>query len=281
MKEVLTLLLVFIFSVGIVILNIFVEKKMFNPILLQTSYSVPKNCSVYVLDNGIITMTSRKGRNLLIFFHGQYGNTIFYDGLMKIRDISDTQVILVDYSGFGLSRKDVSIDSFINVHSTVGEWVNRTYGLESYECVTVWGESLGGNPAIKFSCAFNVDRLILASTFASLAKVINLHANTTFSMILKDDLNNELLIKNTKAEEVYIIHSTEDERISFEHAKILFQSSPAPTKLIGIKGGHSNPIYDEDTMRYVSKLICVDDVETMNSILVGMKRRYAELSSLF
>jgi alpha-beta hydrolase superfamily lysophospholipase len=227
-------------------------------------------------------MTTRKGANLLVFFHGQYGNQLIYDKLMHIRNISDTQVILVDYPGFGLSRKDPNIEGFMKTHKIVADWISNTWGYDSYDNIIVWGESLGGNPAIKFSQLVNVDRLILASTFASLAEMISSGMKTgPLGLFLMETLENTKLLKTTKAANVYILHSKSDTRIPFHHASLLLNAAGNKGELVEIRGDHADPIYDQSIITKIAQLIEVNGVCELAEIFYYMKQRYAGIAPLF
>ena len=277
-----TLFILFSFILIFVGLNTMLQKKLFNPIRLPTSYSAPRFCSIHHLRDGVVVMSSRKGSNILVFFHGQFGNQLLYDKLMSIRDISDTQIVIVDYPGFGLSLQEQNIKAFLRVHKTVADYIDETWEFSSYDNITVWGESLGGNPAIKFSCDVEVDKLVLASTFVSLTEMINPGMKEgPLGLILTDTLNNIELVKRTKASRVYIIHSKEDTRIPFKQALMLLKTLEGKSELITIKGDHADPIYDLKAMSQVGPLIYVDDIEELIEIFSYMKRRFVWISQFF
>lgn len=105
--------------------------------------------------------------------------------------------------------------------------------------------------------------------------------NRSFGFLLTETMENDKLLKLTKAGTVHIIHSSEDTRIPFNHANILFKAAGTKSELITIKGDHSDPIYDENVIRRVSELINVDDIEGLTDVFIYMKRRYIGIAPFF
>ena len=123
---------------------------------------------------------------------------------------------------------------------------------------------------------------MLASTFASLAEMMNPGMSTgPLGFILIDTLENTKLLKETKATNVYVLHSKEDRRIPFHHAVLLTQSVEEKSELIEIEGDHADPIYNQYVMSRVSELINVDDVVELARIFSYMKERFLGLSPFF
>ncbi len=76
--------------------------------------------------------------------------------------------MLVDYRGFGKSEGKANSDNILRDADAVYDFVSKYHAPHK---IVVWGESLGGSPALHVAARRPVAGLILLSTFTSLHSV--------------------------------------------------------------------------------------------------------------
>lgn len=213
-----------------------------------------------------------KGRKTVIFCHGNSGNLSHRKYIWDICKQFRLNLVLFDYRGFGQSS---GVPSKCNVKKD-GEAVYRwVHSFTKSKNIIIWGESLGGAAACHIASKYCCRALLLLSTFSSLddALVYNCEGysdkkrnkgeyqgdvkqqrNMMSSVVAKlaklklDMLSNKELLKCVKCP-VAIMHSVEDDMISYQCAKINYTSISHQSKiLIPVKGGHSSPKINKEEL---------------------------------
>ena len=185
-----------------------------------------------------------------MFFHGNLGNISQRDYVIKICENFELNLFLIDYQGFGKSDNYTTPTSILDDAVTSYKFLQKRFGDDK---IIIWGESLGGYPAIYTALKFDCKSLILLCTFASLDDVIkhqklNSIAKSTLRNLFGlcfDHLDNKEFISDVKCP-IAIIHSRNDKMINYKNAKTLYNSINHSCKtLITIDGDHSSPIFEE------------------------------------
>lgn len=189
------------------------------------------------------------GRPLIIYCHGTFGNVSYYNLLIDLTQRLRINLLLFDYQGYGKSSGSPSQKMIVSDAHKAYE-----YALEHHPSseIIVWGESLGGFPAIDIAMKYDVRGLIVMSSFASLERIPQtpnhhwvLRLLGRSLPIIKLDIPNYQSIAQVKCP-VAIVHSVEDKFINFDHAQTLYNHIGHHKRLlIPVKGTHRRPFLTE------------------------------------
>ena len=184
-------------------------------------------------------------RDIVIFCHGTNGNITQRKYVYDFCKMFNLNLILFDYFGYGQSSGKPTEHTLYSSSKIALDYCHSKYKNE----IIIWGESLGGTTATYLATQSSKCKyLILMSTFSSLydllkylkVKYMNDNVIDTLSYIY-NNFPTKKIIKKVKCP-VVIIHSEEDELISIENAKILFNECLIDKKkLIIMKGIHTKP----------------------------------------
>lgn len=191
-------------------------------------------------------------RPTILYCHGTSGNISYQVHIVTLCQRLRFNLILFDYHGYGSStgvatqeNLFVSADKVCNYASSFGTTP-----------LIIWGESLGGAPATYLSSKYNVDLLILLSTFSSLDALAH-DKSWLVKMLGKSlpyithPLRNAEMIQKARCP-VLIIHSEEDDLINVSHAEELLNNVAHEQKdLIKIKGTHRAPHIDHTVLEKI------------------------------
>lgn len=179
-------------------------------------------------------------RPVILFCHGNVGNISHRKYMYLLAKTFHLNLILFDYRGFGQSY---GYSSKTHLRQDVMSVYTYTRKFYSADKILIWGESLGGYPAVYLASKVSGSNLILVSTFSNLTDVISSPSVKSLLYSLIDVLNNGQLISKVKAK-IAIIHSQNDNLIPYQSALKLMSNITSDQKLlITISGAHANPIF--------------------------------------
>ena len=182
----------------------------------------------------------------ILYFHGNSYNITYREYMLKICDILHFNILMIDYQGYGISDGKPSSRNILEDSKTVSKFLLSKVSSEN---VIIWGESLGGTPAIYAAKQIRPFALILFSTFASLHSLLKKSDTNTFlcslATLVTEDINdytnNIQFIKKVLCP-ILILHSKEDDLIPFSNAETLYNNiSHLDKRFEVIKGTHSDP----------------------------------------
>lgn len=196
---------------------------------------------------------------VILYLHGNFGNITHKGYIVDTANRLGLDLLLVDYSGFGRSSGEASIQNCYRDADTAYRMLNRYYSTDH---IIIWGESMGGPLAIRIAASHPCDRLVLHSTFSSLASVLKHNkmmpealAGMAGSMM---DLENEHLMKRIRCPTV-ILHSENDSLVTYENALRSFKLLKHTNKaIIKIHGDHSSPEISMTKMERLARFIDID-----------------------
>ncbi|KAF0164421.1 MAG: Uncharacterized protein FD157_2028 [Rhodocyclaceae bacterium] len=180
----------------------------------------------------------RRTRGLVIFFHGNAGSIAHrLDYLRMFHDLG-LATLIIDYRGYGLSSGSPSEQgTYLDADSA---WLHATQTLGfPADRIVLFGESLGGGVAAQLAAKQRPAALVLASTFTSVpdmgADLYPLLPVRLLAHIRYDSLTRLAQI----ACPLLVIHSRNDDIISFAHGRRLFEAARTPKQFLEIEGGHN------------------------------------------
>lgn len=216
-------------------------------------------------------MSSFPSGSVIIYYHGTDCNISHRKYMFEICRKLKVNLVLVDYRGFGKSEGKASSDNVLRDADAVYKFVSRFYPPHK---IRVWGESLGGTPAIYIAARRPVAGLIILSTFTSFHSVIKgnyllYYLARTVTSDIDENTNNLKMIGQVECP-VLIYHSLDDGLIDYGNALDLLAAVPHNNKrLISIRGEHDKPRFSAEDFREIPRFIGVGEIDddTVDEIL--------------
>lgn len=177
-----------------------------------------------------------KARGCVLVSHGNAGSVEHRLGLAGSLVKMGFSVMLYDYRGFGNSTGDPSETGLYLDGTAAMEWLLANDWQA--ERIVLWGESLGGGVATELATRFDCAALVLDHSFTSAVDAGSDVFPWLPVSLLSIDRYESLSKLPDVAEPLLIIHSPDDETISYEHAERLLEASPGAV-LVTTEGGHN------------------------------------------
>jgi fermentation-respiration switch protein FrsA (DUF1100 family) len=179
-----------------------------------------------------------QARFTLIYFHGNAEDLGHVEpSLRELRDRLGVSVLGWDYRGYGLSGGKPGEPATLRDAHTVLAYVAGTLGVPP-ERVILYGNSVGGGPAVEVAANHRVGGLILRSAFTSAFRVM------THVRILPFDKFNNLGKLSRVTCPVLVIHGTVDDMIPFSHAQKLYAAAPGLKYKLWVGGASHNDLIE-------------------------------------
>lgn len=203
------------------------------------------------------------GKKVVLFFHGNNANISHREYAIEICRQLELNLFLPDYRGFGLSSGASTLDNIKTDAEKIYAFVRKHYDPND---IIIWGESLGGTPALKVASSYSCHKLVLFATFASIEDVIWSNHPTGLMKILgymtkytMTPMPNKEYMKSVTCP-VIILHSKEDDRIPYINAEILCNNvKHGNVELVTFKGSHGCPTFKCDSLPKLSKFLGFDE----------------------
>ncbi len=192
----------------------------------------------------------------LIFCHGNAGNISHRLDSIKLFNEMGLNVFIFDYQGYGKSEgKPTENGTYADAQAAWNYLINER--KEEPENIIIFGRSLGGAIAAWLAKNTKPRALIVESSFTSVEaigqRMYPFMPVKLISRMKYDTLEN---IKHVKCP-VLVIHSQDDELISYDYGQQIFDAANEPKKFLGIRGTHndgflmSGQIYIEGIFRFL------------------------------
>ncbi|MCS6867058.1 MAG: alpha/beta hydrolase [Gemmataceae bacterium] len=175
----------------------------------------------------------------ILYAHGNGGN-ITHRGKVaaQLRQELGAGVLLFDYPGYG---KCPGTPTEAGCYAAAGgayRWLLDVANIAP-ERVIVYGESLGGGPAVELARRVEHRALVLVFCFTSLPAVAKDHYPFLPTFTLMRMRFDNLAKMPQCRRPVFITHGTDDRVVPFYHAEQLYAAAPEPKFLLPLEGqGH-------------------------------------------
>jgi len=251
------LILIIITSVIYILIYNKVDTFYLKPIKVEKlTLDIPENKDKIIkIDNKHYAIYEKRNTNrILLISGGNKGNLDLYHNILeKFKNIYDYDYLFYEYPGFGC------IDEEHNINNCIEEtyyWIQYIRKLD-YKIYDFMGYSLGGGILVECLIRYNIkyaNNIYLAGTFTSISEL--LYETKYFYYILhkiflsKHNLDIYNNLDNIHCNNLYIIHSKDDEKIPYKLAQKNFNSNFKNIKnkiFIDIKGNHKNFEFEPDT----------------------------------
>jgi alpha-beta hydrolase superfamily lysophospholipase len=175
----------------------------------------------------------------LLFFHGGDGN--ISDRLQKIRLFHDMgfDVFIFDYRGYGKSGGTPSERGLAQDALAAYSYLVEKHGVRPQR-LYLYGEDLGAAVAIDLATKARAAGLITEAASASvLGETQQTWPLIPWQFLLRNKFDSVSKIRDVHIP-VLLIHSSEDEVVSFNDARRLFALAHEPRQLLEIHGAHND-----------------------------------------
>lgn len=157
--------------------------------------------------------------------------------LQLLRDRLQVSVLAWDYPGYGRSGGDVGEPATRRAAHAVLAYVSGSLGVPA-DRVVLYGQSLGGGPAVELATGQPCRALVLESAFTSAFRVM-----TQVRLMPFDKFVNLEKMPRVKCP-VLVIQGTADEMIPFSHGQKLFAAAPEPKRRLWVEGARHNDVLE-------------------------------------
>jgi uncharacterized protein len=244
---ILTILVILYISICILVYK-YQTKLMFFPD--KNNFAIPHNQNI--LDTMIATNNgnflnmwyiTNNSKKCVLFCHGNGGNISYLASRLPIFKALQVNVILFDYKGYGKSSGVIESEKDLYTDANIAlEYINQIGFADSN--IIIWGQSLGGSVATEIAQNKKVKGVILESTFASMdAMGAEHYAWLPTTYLSKFHFASIDKIKNITAP-ILIMHSQEDEVISYKNGSQLFAEANEPKQFVMTKGFHNTAVME-------------------------------------
>jgi hypothetical protein len=187
----------------------------------------------------------------ILFCHGNSGNLSNRNYMVKLCKMSNMNLVMFDYSGYGKSNGMPRTRRLLNDGEKVLDWVSTKVEQDK---LIIWGESLGGSVASYLASKNKCKKLVLFATFASLNDLAFGEEYSWWKMPIQSFLNlfvhplpTKAWLKESKVPTL-VVHSKDDELISVKHARMLKEIDSERVYLREIEGGHGTPKLNKEDL---------------------------------
>jgi fermentation-respiration switch protein FrsA (DUF1100 family) len=161
---------------------------------------------------------------------------------IPIQSALNANVMIFDYRGFGKSQGTPSEAGVLQDAEAALKWLNDRTDTTPDQII-VFGNSLGGGPAVHLAAKFGARALILEQTFASLVEPAKeLYWFLPVSLMMRNRFPSAEKIAGCSVP-LFQAHGNRDDVVPIESGRKLFDASPAAIrKFVVLNGiGHWDP----------------------------------------
>jgi len=206
----------------------------------------------------------------ILFFHGNGENISTHLATVYWLPEQGYEVYLVDYRGYGQSAGDTDLaGSLRDVTASIEYVVNNK---KSQQGLVVLGHSFGGSLSI-YSVANSkykdqINALISIGAFSDYRKVVRDALSKSwltwaFQWPLSFTVNNDYApvgyVKSVSPVPLLIMHSEEDEIVSYYHSGLLYETAEQPKYFEKLEGDHNHTFQYENNrlilLEYLTKFL--------------------------
>ena len=203
---------------------------------------------------------AENSRGMVLFCHGNAGNISHRLESILVFNRLSLDVFIFDYRGYGQSEgKPTEEGTYLDAEAA---W---DYLVENRQAdpagIIIFGRSLGGAVASWLAKERTPGALIVESTFTSIPDIgAEAYPFLPVRLMSRFDYSTVDFIHGVTCP-VLIVHSRDDELISFNHGLKIFEASNEPKDLLEISGSHNDGFlisaekYEDGLNHFISRYI--------------------------
>lgn len=194
-----------------------------------------------------------KGKPMLVWFHGNGSNVGWAAYSMAPFLKAGYGILLPEYRGYVGNPGSPSEDGLYKDGRAFLNWLKARGTDES--SIILYGESIGGGPAVQMATEYNIHALVLQSPFTSAVDAAKIHYPfLPVNLLLKDRYDNLSKISKIKCP-LIVVHGTADNVIPYALGEALFKAAPEPKSMITIEDGGHNDLQKFNVTDKVASLL--------------------------
>lgn len=182
---------------------------------------------------------AKKSRGVILFCHGNGGNISSCLDCISIFYRLGLSTFIFDYRGYGQSKGRPSEKGTYLDAEAAWQYLITEKKINQSDII-IFGMSMGGAIAAWLAQDKAPGALIIQSAFSSIQEIgAEVYPYLPVKLVARFKYNTKEYLSNAKCP-VLVIHSREDEMISFSHGQRLFETAKEPKELLEIKGTHND-----------------------------------------
>ena len=186
---------------------------------------------------------------VLLFCHGNAGNIGDRVHNVKLLHDAGIAVLIFDYRGYGRSEGKPTEPGAYRDARAAWDWLVRERGVPAKR-VSLFGRSLGGAVAIELATQVEAHRLVVESSFTSIADMAAVAMPVVPRAVVPRIFDSITRIGRVTCP-VLVLHGTEDELVPFAMGRKLFDACHATKRFVPIEGAGHNDTVDVGGRPYV------------------------------
>lgn len=240
---------------GVVIVFWFLERRLvFRPSSAAESWSEPVDPGTSDVELALTDGTRIHGwwlpprdpaAGAVLVAHGNGGNLSHRGQLAAdLHRTLGAGVLLFDYPGYGKSAGQPSEAGCYEAGAAAYRWLTGDAQISPGRIV-LFGESLGGGPAVELATRCEHRALVLVFTFTSLPAVAKrLYPWLPTRTFMRARFDNLAKIGRCPRP-VFLVHGTDDTVVPYSHSEALYTAANNPKEFLRLEGfGHDIPLGD-------------------------------------
>jgi fermentation-respiration switch protein FrsA (DUF1100 family) len=187
-----------------------------------------------------------ESKGAILFCHGNAGNVQMSGAAVsELWHSQKESVLIFDYPGYGKSKGETTEQGCYEAAEAAYDWLVKTKNIPA-EKVILYGESLGGGPAVDLAFRRPHRALVLVRTFTSVPEVADYQMPLfPADLVMTNRFDNLSKMPRCK-QPTFIAQADEDALIPFKHGQRLFNAAGGPKELCVLRGrGHNDPLPPE------------------------------------
>ncbi len=182
---------------------------------------------------------AEESHGAVVMSHGNAGNVANRVPHAQAFLDAGFSVLLYDYRGYGRSEGSPSEEGTYRDAEAAYDWVVANAGVAPHRVVS-YGESLGGGVALELARRREVGAVMLESAFTSIPDVgQRIYPWLPVRLMSRIVYDNAAKIAELRVP-VLVIHSPDDEIVSYDFGEKLFQLANEPKQFLATEGGHND-----------------------------------------
>jgi fermentation-respiration switch protein FrsA (DUF1100 family) len=179
--------------------------------------------------------------------HGNGGNISHRLGLVSALMRTGAGVLVFDYRGYGQSEgRPTEEGTYLDAQAFHRWLLGKGYRAEG---ILAYGESLGGAVATELAVREEVGGVVLQSTFTSVPDLgVELFPWLPVRWLGTIQYDTASKLSRVRVP-VLVMHSREDDLVSFRHAERNHEVANEPKRLVALRGGHNDAVYEQEAFR--------------------------------
>lgn len=179
---------------------------------------------------------------VIVLSHGNAGNISHRLDIAATLLEAGAAVLMYDYRGYGNSEGSPNEDGLYKDMRAVMGHLTGEKGYSEQE-VFQYGRSLGGAVAAWAASEYEIGGLVLDSAFTGLRAMVRDVYPFVPSFLARYNFPTKEFIKSLDGVPVMVMHSRNDEIISFSHGEALFEAAAEPKRFVELGGTHNDNFF--------------------------------------